>query len=112
VAFIAFGAAGAGFVAGGVFTGLALYAKSGLDDDAYCHDKICPDQASYRDRQSRMRTFADLATAGFALGILGAAAGTYFWVVAEPSRDRSNRDMTTRVEGWIGFGSAGLATTF
>ena len=95
----------AGLVAGGVFGGLALSAKSDLETE--CPNRMCPPGSYSKDDDALL--LGNLATAGFAVGAVGAALGAYLWFTATPS-DESER--AARVEPWVGVGSAGLAGTF
>lgn len=104
-AFIAFGVAGVGLVGGTVFGGLSLAEKHSLDGDPACAAHQCP--PSYRDREARMVTFADLATAGLVTLAAGAAAGTYFLLTGAPSRAK-----TARVFPWLAGPAVGIAGRF
>ena len=98
-AYIAFGVGGVGLLGAAVFSGLALSEKHSLDTDHLCVDKECP--ASYADRESRMVTFADLATASVATLAAGAAVGTYLLLTAPSSTTKSAR-LTPFVAGTYG----------
>jgi hypothetical protein len=115
-ALVAFGAGAAGLAAGGIFAGLALDEKSTLDSDQRCTNRLCPEDAAHRDRVARMRTFSDVATAGLAAGVVGAAVGTYLWVTAKSSSDDGGaKARAARVPSmmpWVGAGSAGVLGRF
>lgn len=74
--YLAFGTGAAGLILSGVFSGLALRDKHTLDAGA-CPDMLCP--ASRRADVEQMQRFAHVATAGLAIGLLGAGVGSWFW---------------------------------
>jgi hypothetical protein len=86
-AWITLGIGGAVLITSGVFAGLALSEKSSLDSDLACTNRICPD--TYAGRESRMRTFADVATVTVVAGGVGVALGAYLFFTAKPPRSAS-----------------------
>jgi hypothetical protein len=103
-AYVAFGIGGVGLVGGAVFAGLALAEKHSLDADPACERKQCP--PDYEDRQSRMVTYADLATVGLITFIVGAGVGTYFLLTAKP------KSSGAYVVPWFVGTAAGVAGRF
>jgi hypothetical protein len=103
-AYISFGVAGVGLVGGAVFAGLALSEKHDLDSDPACEQKQCP--PGYEDRQSRMVTYADIATAGLVTFVVGAGVGTYFLLTAKP------KSSAAHVVPWFVGTAAGIAGRF
>lgn len=103
-AYVAFGIGGVGLVGGAVFAGLALGEKKSLDADPACEAKQCPPE--YADRESRMHTYADIATVGLVTFIVGAGAGTYFWLTAKP------KTSSARVVPWFVGTAGGVAGRF
>lgn len=95
-AYIAFGVGGAGLIFGGVTGALAILKQGELDDD--CPDKRCPPPAhGVVDDYDGMRT---LSTVGFAIGLVGGAAGLVL-VLTAPQEPR----LTARVTpGGLSFG--------
>ena len=111
-AIVAFGVGAAGFVASGVFAALSLSEKSSLDDDGRCNERLCPDEAQYREQQSRMRLFADIATVGFAIGAIGTGVGAYFWLTAKPSGSNGPNQSGAPIGAWLGLRAAGISGRF
>jgi hypothetical protein len=103
-AFVSYGVASVGLAGSILFGALALSEKHALAADG-CIEKRCPPQ--YAGRESRMVTFADLATAGLVTLGVGAAVGTYFLVTATPSKSKS-----ARVVPWFTGTAAGLSGRF
>ena len=106
---IAFGVGGAGLAVAGVFGGLALGEKLSLDADPRCVHKVCPDEAPFRDREARLGRFADVATVGVVVGGVGAAAGVTLLLTGKPT---TGAPSATRLQPWLGFGSAGVSGAF
>ncbi|HVU03725.1 MAG TPA: tetratricopeptide repeat protein [Polyangiaceae bacterium] len=109
-AYVSFGVAGAALVFSAVFAELSLHEMRGLDSDPRCSGSICPDEPHYRDQESRLRTDADLATMGLAVGLAAGAAGAYFWFTATPPKEARGRRLG--VGAFVGPGSAGLRGSF
>jgi hypothetical protein len=59
-----------------------------------------------------MRTFADVATAGLAVGVVGAAVGTYLWISAKEGDAGARPKASRAVVPWVGIGSAGVLGRF
>jgi hypothetical protein len=55
-----------------------------------------------------MHRYANYATAGVAVGVVGAALGSYLWFSAKPSR----ADRAAAFVPWFGIGSAGVSGRF
>lgn len=100
------GAGAAGFIASGIFTGLTLSDKSTLASK--CPNRECPPE--YHSERDEMNRFADFATVGFVIGVVGAAVGSYLWFSGQPPRSES--DHAASSEPWIGLGSTGVAKKF
>ena len=105
-AFVAFGAGAAGLVTSSIFAGLSLGTKGGLTG---CSNKTCP--LSEKGDEDRMKTYADVATAGLIVGGVGAAVGTYLWLTAKPSSEKPSAK-GLHVAPWVGLGSAGVDGRF
>jgi hypothetical protein len=107
-AHVAFGVGGAGLVAAAVFSGLALSEKHTLDANGVCVGKVCPPQ--YADTESRMTTYADVATVSIATFAAGAAVGTYLLLTApSPSPSKS---ASVRIVPWFAGQSGGVIGRF
>ena len=83
---------------------LALGEKHSLDADPSCEQKQCP--PDYQDLESRMLTYADLATVGLVTFIAGAGAGTYFLLTAKP------KSSSAHVVPWFVGTAAGVSGRF
>jgi hypothetical protein len=101
---------GAGIVLGSIFGGLALAKKSSLD--GACHPKSnCP--PSSQSDIDALNTDATIATVGFIVGGVAAAAGGIWLVLGN-----GNKSSTTASPGrvvvhpWIGATSAGVSGAF
>jgi hypothetical protein len=102
---------GVGIIVGSVFGGLALAKKSTLD--SACNPKSnCPESA--QDDIDSLNTNATIATVGFIVGGVAAAAGGA-WLIfgsggkSEPAHSASSRVV---VRPWLGPTSAGLLGAF
>jgi hypothetical protein len=104
-AYIAFGIGGAGLVSAAVFSGLSLAEKHSLDSSGKCMGQLCPPE--YADRESRMRTFADVATVSIATFAAGAAVGTYLLLTASPPKAGS-----ASITPWFAGQSGGVSGRF
>ncbi|HVW29316.1 MAG TPA: hypothetical protein VHC69_28310 [Polyangiaceae bacterium] len=104
-AYVAFGVSGVGLAGALTFGGLALSEKHSLDTNPACSGKLCP--ATYADTESRMRTFADLATVSIATFAAGAAVGTYLLLTAA-----SPKAASARIAPWFAGTSGGIAGRF
>jgi hypothetical protein len=104
-AFVAFGVGAVGLVGGAVFSGLSVAEKSSLDSDPACPKKQCP--PGYADRESRMLTFADLATASLVTLAAGAGTGAFLWLTGTPTKAK-----IARVTPWFSGTAAGVAGKF
>ena len=95
---------GVGVVGLGVGTGLALNALSLQHQaDAICPNKLCPPKGT--SLVSDATTSANLATAGFAVGLVGLAAGA--WLVIQPLR--ASGKASARLTPYFGPDRAGIA---
>jgi hypothetical protein len=81
-AFVAFGVGGAGLVTGTVAGVLALGAAGTAHDG--CPNQVCTSQEGV-DAASRAKTLGLVSTLGLGVGVLGVAAGAFFWVKASPT---------------------------
>ena len=104
-AYVAFGVGGAGLVSAAIFGGLALAEKHSLDTSGDCVRQLCPPE--YADRESRMRTFADVATVSIATFAAGAAVGTYLLLTAPSAKPTS-----ARITPWFAGQSGGVFGRF
>ncbi len=102
-AYVAWSAAGAGALVGTLAGVSALGTKSDLDD--VCAPGCPPSRADDIDRYRTLRT---VSYVGFAVGIVGAAAGTFFVLTPEPQE----RPQTASVTPWVGPMSAGVKGQF
>lgn len=103
-------AGGAGIIVGSIFGGLALGKKSSLD--SACHPKSdCP--ASSQSDIDALGTNATIATVGFVVGGVAAAAGGVWLLVggkSKPSTTASAGHVV--VHPWVGPTSAGVSGAF
>jgi hypothetical protein len=102
-----FAVGAAGVIAGGIFAGLALGDKSQLDASK-CPNQACP--PPYHSKNDEMQAFANFATAGVAIGVVGATVGSYLWITG--SKAPSDLRHSARVTPFIGFESVGLKGQF
>jgi PEGA domain len=105
---VALGVGGLGLAAGTVFGILALSTKSTLDSD--CTNKVC--QASSQSNINSLNTQATLSTVGFAVGIVGVAAGVILLVVSHKTESALLEPRGPHVSPWLGIGTAGVGGTF
>lgn len=106
--YVALGVGGVGLAAGTVFGILALSTKSTLDSD--CTNKVC--QASSQSNINALSTQATLSTVGFAVGIVGVAAGVILLVVSHKTESALLEPKGPHVSPWLGVGTAGVGGTF
>jgi hypothetical protein len=101
---------GAGIVLGSIFGGLALAKKSNLD--SVCHPKAqCP--ASSQSDIDALNTNATIATVGFIVGGVAAAAGGIWLIAGSGSKPaQAARPGRLVVHPWIGATSAGVSGVF
>jgi hypothetical protein len=106
--FLSLGVGAAGVVTGAVFLDLAVQKRSELR-------KACPDDqcgAGDRNEIARFGTYSDVATVGFAVGLVGLAAGGYFWFTSRSAGPKPPRAQGVHVEPWIGSRSLGVVGEF
>jgi hypothetical protein len=112
IAWVGFGVAGVGVVAGSVTGALSLSATR--DAEALCAGARCPPPA-HADID-RARSMATVSTVAFVAAGAGAAVGTLALVLSgrprEPTRDRRGESAKLLVEPWIAPGGAGLRGAF
>ncbi len=109
-AYIAFGVGAVGLGVGGYFGASALGTKSDLDDR--CRSGSCP-SGSQSDIDSLSRD-GNIATIGFAVGLVGVGAGIYFLLTAEESPSQASRVCADSpcVRPQIGLGHLGMEGSF
>jgi hypothetical protein len=110
-AYIGFGVGAVGIGLGTYFGLSAMSTKSDLDDR--CRDGACP-TGSQSDIDAMNRD-ANIATVGFAVGVLGAGAGLYFLLTAEePTSEQARQHCPDApcVRPLIGLGHLGMEGTF
>jgi hypothetical protein len=108
VAFVGFGVAGAGLIAGTVTGFLTLSAKSSALDG--CRDNRCPPSAfSDLDRASTMAT---ISTVSFIVAGVGAGVGVVALIIGDKPKEPPAATSGMRVTPWIGVGSAGVHGSF
>jgi hypothetical protein len=112
--YVSYGVGAVGLVAGTVFGLSALNRKSDLDDR--CRDARCPDD-SQADIDAMTRN-ANIATLGFAVGVLGAGLGTYFLLTEDHSSASTAGSKTAAcsrgpcVRAVVGLGALGMEGVF
>ena len=103
------GSAGLLAVGVGTYFGMQAYSKWGERED-HCPDGRC--SAAAAEFGDQARSAARKANIGLGLGVVGLAAGASLLVVysgsGEPSRDKSARPATVRVEPSVGTNGGGL----
>ena len=101
---------GVGIVLGSIFGGLALGKKSSLD--AACHPKSdCPPQS--QSDIDALNTDATIATVGFIVGGVAAAAGGVWLIVGSGSKPSAAASVgRVVVHPWVGPTSAGVSGAF
>ena len=100
---------GVGIIVGSIFGGMALGKKSNLD--SACHPKSdCP-SGSQSDIDG-LNTDATIATVGFAVGGVAAAAGVVWLVVGGKSKPTTSASGHVVVHPWLGPTSAGVSGAF
>lgn len=104
------GVGAAGLVVGTTFGILALEKRSQVSKS--CPDKECPESSA--NALSGFRTDADVATAGFVIGILGAVAGGVLWFRSVPvsSPNTVHAVHHASLTPLLGVRSVGLAGEF
>lgn len=102
---VAYGVGAAGVVAGSVFGVLAIAKDIDLEDK--CPNNDCPGQ--YEDDMNRLELYANLSTAGFAVGLAGAAVGTYLLLF---SGDGKSAPEQAALGVRMGLGSVGVTGRF
>jgi hypothetical protein len=104
--YVAFGVGAAGLVGAAVFSGLALSEKHTLDTSGECQGNICPPK--YTDTESRMTTYADVATVSISIFAAGAVVGTYLWLTASSPTQAAS----TPIAPWFAAESGGVIGHF
>jgi hypothetical protein len=111
--YVSYGVGAVGFVVGTVFGVSAMNMKSTLD--GRCVESQCP-EGSQGDIDALTRS-ANLATIGFALGVVGAGIGTYLLLTEEPGGDdvpsaASACKQGPCVRAVVGLGALGMEGVF
>ena len=99
---IGVGAAGLGV---GVVTGLMATSKHASAEEG-CPGGKCPEGSAAADDLESFRTLRTVSTVGYAVGVIGVAAG-FTLLLTAPSEPN-----TAHVSPWVGPGSAGVAGRF
>lgn len=108
-AFVAFGVAGAGVIAGAVAGGMSLAMTGELKE--VCADNLCPE--NQRGKLDSANTLAHISTATFVLGGVAAVAGIVLLSIDLGSAaPRSQSLLSVTVEPWISAGGAGVRGRF
>jgi hypothetical protein len=111
-----FGLAGVGLIAGAVSGLVTLTATSSIKSSGHCFGDTCGPEE--HDRISSANTTALIANVSFAVAGAGAVAGLVGLLLPKtggaPSQPPSEEPGTTtsRIEPWLGIGSAGVRGTF
>lgn len=92
-AYLACATGGAGLIASGVFSALALHDKAALDGST-CPDQLCP--AARASDVDEMKRFAHVATAGLVIGLVGVAVGSVLWFASRERVQLSSRGLSAR----------------
>jgi hypothetical protein len=104
----------AGIAVGAIFGVATIGNKSSLNGACDPTTKLCP-SSEQGDIDAFSRNGA-ISTAGFGVGVVGLALGTYFLVhelgKGHAAPDASPPPKSAMVRPWLGIGSAGLAGTF
>jgi hypothetical protein len=99
---------GVGIVLGSIFGGMALGKKSSLD--SACHPKAnCP--AGSQSDIDGLNTDATIATVGFVVGGVAAAAGGAWLIIGSQSKPKTTASRVV-VHPWVGPTSAGVTGAF
>jgi hypothetical protein len=108
--YVSYGVGAVGLIAGTVFGLSALNKKSDLDDR--CTAARCP--ADSQADIDTMKRNANLATLGFALGVVGGALGTYFLVTedAGPEQAAGACSQSPCLRAVLGLGALGMEGVF
>lgn len=108
-AFVAFGVAGAGIIAGAITGGLSLSMTGELK--GVCKDNLCPPDE--RGKLDQATALANASTATFVIGGVAAAAGVVLLTVDLGSSTPKPVSLTSAtVQPWISVGSAGIRGRF
>lgn len=105
-AYVLLSVGGAGVVVGSVFGILALGAKSRLE--SACHGLDCP--LSSQSDISAYKTDPVVSTAGWVVGVVGVAVGTFLLVSAHS--ESAPKTAQLEVRPWLAPGSAGVGGSF
>jgi hypothetical protein len=108
-----FGVAGVGLIAGAVSGLITLTATSSIKSSGHCYGDTCGPEEN--DRISSANTTAMISNVSFAVAGAGAVAGLVGLLLprtgAPPPADNAG-STTSRIEPWLGIGSAGVRGTF
>lgn len=96
-AWLSFALAGAGAVTGAVAGGLALHSAAKVK--AECDGSVCP--TSVQSEADKSNLFANIANAGFAVGLVGATVGTIVLVRSRSKSTPADSQKGTTLRGAI-----------
>jgi hypothetical protein len=110
-----FGLAGVGLIAGAVTGLITLTTTSSIKSSGHCFGDTCGPEE--HDRISSANTMATIANVSFAVAGAGAVAGLVGLLLPKtssqpPADDTATTPTTSRIEPWIGVGSAGVRGQF
>jgi hypothetical protein len=107
LAFIGFGVAGAGVIAGTITGLLSMSSTSSAQNG--CRNNLCP-PSTYSDLDSA-HLMATVSTVSFIVAGVGAGVGIVALIVGDKPAERAPTT-GTKVTPWIGLGSAGVRGSF